>query len=425
MFGQTLINLWKNTTLRKKIIFVLIILALFRLLANIPVPGVDTTQLEQFFAHNQMLGLLNVFSGGALAQFSIVMLGMGPYITAVIALQLATMIFPSLERLYKEEGEAGKKKFNQYGRWLTAPLAVLQGYAMLSLLQHQGVIGSFSSSTLVAYLATVTAGALILMWLGELITEQGIGNGVSLLIFAGIVARTPVYLNQMLVGWDVSHLGSYLLFLIIALVMISLVVLVNEARRNIPVSYTKRVRGYRMYGGTSTYLPIPLNPAGVMPIIFALALLMFPQMAGQVVANWGSWGAQIAGGVSAFLANPWFYNLTYFLLVVGFAFFYTQVTFDPKKIADNLQKAGGFIPGIRPGKSTTQQLKSILYRCLFVGALFLGLVAVTPSLIQGTTKLTGFTFLIGGTALLIIVSVILETMRQIKAQMKVREYESF
>ena len=198
------------------------------------------------------------------------------------------------------------------------------------------------------------------MWLGELITEQGIGNGVSLLIFAGIVARTPVYLNQILVSWDVSHLGSYFFFFVIALVMIALVVLVNEARRNVPVSYTKRVRGSRMYGGTSTYLPIPLNPAGVMPIIFALALLMFPQMAGQVVANWGSWGASITNGVNAFLANPRFYNVAYFLLVVGFAFFYTQVTFDPGKIADNLQKAGGFIPGIRPGKPTTQQLKSIL-----------------------------------------------------------------
>ena len=425
MFGQTLINLWKNKTLRKKIIFVLAVMACFRLLANIPVPGVDTTQLEEFFSQNQMLGLLNVFSGGALSQFSVVMLGLGPYITAVIALQLATMIFPALEKLHKEGGEAGKKKFNRYGRWLTAPLAVLSGYGMLSLLQHQGVIGTLSASTLTAYLATVTAGALLLMWLGELITEQGIGNGVSLLIFAGIVARTPVYLNQMLVGWDVSHLGSYFLFFVVALVMIALVVLVNEARRNVPVSYSKRVRGSRMYGGTSTYLPIPLNPAGVMPIIFAMALLMFPQMAGQVVANWGSWGAAITNGVNAFLANPWLYNIAYFLLVVGFAFFYTQVTFDPEKIADNLQKAGGFIPGIRPGKPTTQQLKSILYRCLFVGAIFLGLVAVMPSLIQGATGLTGFAFLIGGTALLIMVSVVLETMRQIKAQMKVREYDSF
>jgi preprotein translocase subunit SecY len=425
MFGQNLINLWKNTALRKKLFFVLLILAIFRLLANIPVPGVDTSRLEEFFNQSQVLGLLNIFSGGALAQFSIVMLGMGPYITAVIGLQLATMIFPALERIYKEEGEAGKKRFNRYGRWLTAPLALLQGYGMLALLQSQGVVSSLSSLTIVAYLATVMAGALMLMWLGELITEQGVGNGVSIMIFAGIIARTPVYLQQLLVGWNLSQLGSYILFGIIALVMIALVVLVNEARRNVPVSYTKRVKGRRMYGGTSTYLPIPLNPAGVMPIIFALALLMFPQMISQAIANWGSWGGQIAQGIEAFLTNPWSYNISYFLLVVGFAFFYTQITFDPGKIADNLQKSGGFIPGIRPGKSTAQKLKSILYRCLFVGAIFLGLVAIMPSLIQGMIGMTGFTFLIGGTALLIVVSVVLETMRQIKAQMKVREYESF
>jgi len=425
MFVQFFVNLWKNKPLRKKIIFVCIVFAAFRVLANIPVPGVDPTKLAQFFSQNQMLGLLNVFSGGALARFSIVMLGMGPYITAVIALQLATMIFPSLEKMYKEEGEAGKKKFNQYGRLLTAPLAALQGYAMLSLLQSQNIIGQFSPLMLIGYLVTVTAGALLLMWLGELISEQGIGNGVSLLIFAGIVARTPSYFGQTIVGWDISRLGSYLVFLAVALIMIALVVLVNEARRNVPVSYTKRVRGYKMYGGTSTYLPIPLNPAGVMPIIFAMAILMFPQMISQVISGWGTWGGKIAAGVTGLVGNPWFYNIGYFALVVGFAYFYTQVTFDPESVAENLQKSGGFIPGIRPGKSTSQRLKFILYHCLFVGAIFLGLVAITPSLIQGGTGLSAFGFLIGGTALLIVVSVVLDTMRQVKSQMKIREYESF
>lgn len=425
MFGQFFINLWKNKSLRNKIVFVFIILAVFRILANIPVPGVDATKLTQFFSQNQMLGLLNVFSGGALARFSIVMLGMGPYITAVIGLQLATMIFPSLEKMYKEGGEAGKKKFNQYGRLLTVPLAALQGYAMLAILQSQQIIGHFSPWMLAGYLATVTAGALLLMWLGELISEQGIGNGVSLLIFAGIVARTPSYLGQLVVGWDISHLASYLAFLAMALIMVSLVVLVNEARRNIPVSYTKRVRGYKMYGGSSTYLPIPLNPAGVMPIIFALAILMFPQMISQFMSGWGTWGAKIAAGVGTLMGNPWFYNIGYFVLVVAFAYFYTQVTFDPKNVAENLQKSGGFIPGIRPGKSTSQRLKFILYRCLFVGAFFLGFIAVVPSVIQGATGLTAFGFLIGGTALLIVVSVILDTMRQVKSQMKIREYESF
>lgn len=425
MFGQSWVNIWKNKALRQKIMVVLVILAAFRVLANIPVPGVDTAKLAQFFTQSQMMGLMNIFTGGALARFSIVMLGMGPYITAVIALQLATMIFPSLEKLYKEEGEAGRRKFNQYGRWLTVPLAALQGYGMLALLQHQGVISHFSPLLLVSYLTTVTAGALLLMWLGELITEQGIGNGVSLLIFAGIIARTPTYFRQLIVGWDISRLGSYLLFLAAALIMIALVVLINEARRNIPISYTKRVRGSRIYGGTSTYLPIPLNPAGVMPIIFALAVMMFPQMVGQVLAGHVSWGAALAAGVHTFLTNPWSYNLTYFALVVGFSYFYTQVTFDPKNVAENLQRSGGFIPGIRPGQSTAQRLKYILYRCLFVGALFLGFVAVTPSLVQGVTGLTSFRFMVGGTALLIVVNVVLDTWRQIKAQMKIREYESF
>ncbi len=426
MFGQFLVNMWKNKELRKKIFIVLIIFAAFRVLANIPVPGVNAAKLTEFFSQNQMMGLLNIFSGGAMARFSIVMLGMGPYITSVIALQLATMIFPSLEKMYKEEGEAGKKKFNQYGRWLTAPLAALQGYGMLALLQHQHVIGYFSPLMIVNYLLTVTAGALLLMWLGELITEQGIGNGVSLLIFAGIVARTPSYLGQTIVGWNIAHLGSYIIFFTAALVMIGLVVLVNEAKRNIPISYTKRVRGFKVYGGTSTYLPIPLNPSGVMPIIFALAIMMFPQMFSQVISGWGTWGDKIAGGVHVFLTNPWLYNITYFFLVVGFAYFYTQVTFDPKNVAENLQKSGGFIPGIRPGEPTSHRLKFILYRCLFVGATFLGLVAVMPSLIQGATGLTSFRFLIGGTALLIVVSVVLDTYRQIKAQMKIREYdESF
>lgn len=425
MFGQFLINIWKNKALRKKVLIVLIIFAAFRVLANIPVPGVNAAKLTEFFSQNQMMGLLNIFSGGAMARFSIVMLGMGPYITSVIALQLATMIFPSLEKMYKEEGEAGKKKFNQYGRWLTAPLAALQGYGMLALLQHQHVIGYFSPLMVVNYLLTVTAGALLLMWLGELITEQGIGNGVSLLIFAGIVARTPSYLGQTVVSWNIAHLGSYIIFFAAALLMIALVVLVNEAKRNIPISYTKRVRGSKVYGGTSTYLPIPLNPSGVMPIIFALAILMFPQMLSQGITGWGTWGDKIAGGIHLFLTNPWLYNISYFLLVVGFAYFYTQVTFDPKNVAENLQKSGGFIPGIRPGEPTSRRLKFILYRCLFVGATFLGLVAVMPSLIQGATGLTSFRFLIGGTALLIVVSVILDTFRQIKAQMKIREYENW
>ena len=282
------INIFKNKELRRKILFVFFIFVIFRLAANIPIPGIDKSQLEQFFSNSQLFGFLNIFAGGTLSNFSIVLLGMGPYITAVIVFQLATMIFPALERMYKEEGEQGRKKFNQYARIATIPLAALQGYGMLAILQSQNVIAQLNSLSLINFLVTVSAGAIFLMWLGELISEKGIGNGVSLLIFAGIVAQLPRSLGQTIVTWDISKLPAYLAFVAIAVVMIGVVVAINEARRNIPVSYTKRVRGMKVYGGTSSYLPMNINPAGVMPIIFALAILMFPQIIGQVLAGSGS-----------------------------------------------------------------------------------------------------------------------------------------
>lgn len=425
MWYQKVIQVFKLKDLRSKILFVLVIFTVFRIMANIPVPGINVENLKNFFNQFQMFGLLNVFTGGALDNLSIVMLGLGPYITAVIIFQLLTMIFPQLERLYKEEGEQGRARFNQYCRIGTFPLAALQGYAMLSLFQRQQVIPELSSSLLFASVLTVAAGSLFLMWLGELISEKGIGNGVSLLIFAGIIADFPNSIRQVLVTWEPSRIPSYLFFFGMALLIIAGVVLVNEARRNIPVSYAKRVRGMRLYGGVSTYLPLNINPAGVIPIIFALSILLFPSMIANFLGGAGGLVGDIARNVGVWFENAWVYGILYFILVCLFTYFYTAVTFDPKAIAQNLQKMGGFVPGIRPGESTAGFMYYILNRVLLVGALFLGAIAVMPSIVGGITGVMTFQFMIGGTSLLIVVSVVLETMRQIKAQLQMHEYEAF
>lgn len=418
--------IFKDRQLRNKVLFVLGILAVFRLAAAIPMPGVDIENLKQFFNNNQFFGLLNLFVGGTLSNFSIVMLGLGPYITGTIIIQLLTMIFPQLEKMYKEEGEAGRQKVNQYGRILTIPLAMIQGYAMFAVLQKQGAISAFSGLETIVALITITGGSLFLMWLGELISEKGIGNGVSLLIFAGIIDRTPTEVYNIIQTWDTSQLPYYLLFFAMSLVIIAGVVMITDARRNIPVSYAKRVRGNKMYGGVSTYLPININPAGVIPIIFALSILLFPGMIANFLAAGSSTSsiATFAQSVADFLNNTWVHGVLYFILVFVFTYFYTAVTFDPTSISHNLQKMGGFVPGIRPGESTASFLHKILYRVLFIGALFLGLIAVMPSIIQGITGVQAFQFLIGGTALLIVVSVVLDTYRQIKAQLDMREYEN-
>jgi len=425
MWYHKVIQIFKIQDLRKKILFVLGILVVFRVMANIPMPGIDIENLKKFFEQFQVFGLINMFTGGTLENLSIIMLGLGPYITAVIIMQLLTMIFPQLEKIYKEEGEAGRHKFEQYGRILTVPLAMLQGYAMLALFQRQGAIGALSSTTMISAIITVAAGTIFLMWLGELISEKGIGNGVSLLIFAGIVAGVPVNIREVLIKWDPSQLPSYVLFVSMSLIIIAGVVLINEGRRNIPVSYAKRVRGTKMYGGVSTYLPLNVNPAGVIPIIFALSIMLFPGMIANFLGGAGGWVGTAAQSVGNLFQNPWVYGAIYFALVVLFTYFYTAVTFDPKAIATNLQKMGGFVPGIRPGTSTASFMHYILNRVLLIGALFLGAIAVIPSVIGGITGVTVFGFFIGGTSLLIIVSVVLETMRQIKAQLQMREYETF
>jgi len=411
---KKILEIFKTKELRNKILFILFVFAVFRLMANIPIPGIDVARIREFFAGNQFFGLMNLFTGGALDNVSIVMLGLGPYITAVIIFQLLTMIFPQMEKLYKEEGEAGRQKFNQYCRIAAVPFALVQGYSMIFFLKAQGAIGTLDPLVMIAAVLSIVAGSIILMWLGELISEKGLGNGVSLLIFAGIVADFPNNIQRMFITFDQTQIFSYILFGLLSLLVIAGVVLINEGRRNIPVSYAKRVRGNKMYGGASTYLPLNINPAGVIPIIFAMSFLMIPSM----LSSFLGWDA-----ITNFLNNPWAYGIIYFILVFAFTFFYTAVTFDPKSVSTNLQKMGGFIPGIRPGENTAQFLQSILNKVLVIGATSLGLIAVMPLIIQGITGIQEFAFMIGGTALIIIVSVALETMRQIDSQLEMREYD--
>jgi preprotein translocase subunit SecY len=428
MWYEKITQIFKLRDLRNKILFVLGVFVVFRIMANIPIPGINAENIKSFFGQFQMFGLLNMFTGGALDNLSLVMLGLGPYITATIIFQLLTMIFPQLNKIYKEEGEAGKQKFNQYCRIATIPLAALQGYAMLALFQRQGVISDLTPTILITSIITITAGSLFLMWLGEIISEKGIGNGVSLLIFAGIIAGFPSSIQQLAIQIQTAgsaQIPNVIMFFAMAIAIIAGVVLVNEARRNIPVSYAKRVRGQKMYGGVSTYLPLNINPAGVIPIIFAMSILLVPSMVAGFLGGAGGQVGVIAKNISDFLGNTWINGGLYFALVVLFTYFYTAVTFDPKAISQNLQKMGGFVPGIRPGESTANFMYFILNRVLLIGALFLGLIAVLPSIVQGITNIQQFSFLVGGTSLLIVVSVVLETLRQIKSQLQMREYETF
>lgn len=414
--------MFKLPDLRKKIFFVLGVLLVFRLVAAIPVPGVDPIRLKAFLAGNQFFGLLDIFSGGVLGNLSIVMLGVGPYITASIIMQLLTMLFPSLKEMYQEEGEAGRQRFNQYSRLLTVPLALLQGYGLLIILVRQQIIPQLGFFGFATNLIIVTAGTLFLMWLGELISEKGIGNGISLLIFAGIVSRIPIDLRQTLFTFDFSQLPSYLAFLAVSLVVIAGVVVITEGQRNIPVSYAKRIRGNRVYGGVSTHLPLRVNQAGVIPIIFAVSLILFPGLIGNFLAVVPNPAVQsISRFLIELLNNQLLYGSFYFLLVFAFTYFYTAVTFDPQAIADNLQKQGGFILGIRPGRPTAEYLYRILNRITLAGGLFLGVIAVLPLIVQYAFGLRTLT--IGGTSLLIVVSVLLETMKQIDAQLVMHEYE--
>lgn len=410
-----------DPVIRMRILFVIAAFAAYRFLAAIPIPGVDPVRLSEFLANNQFFGLLSVFSGGGLANLSLVMLGVGPYITASIIMQLATVVFPKVKSLYTEEGEAGRTKFISFARMLTIPLSILQGVAFLSLLESQGVIGALSPFAFAVNVFLVAAGSLLLMWIGELITEYGIGNGVSLIIFAGIIASIPGGLSQALFTATAASIPAFLGFFVLAIAVIYAVVMVSEAERSIPIAYARQVRSAAMQSDAATYLPIRLLQAGVMPIIFALSLILLPQMAlaGLVAAGVPGMAAA-AAAYAGFAANPFAYGAVYFVLVVLFTFFYTGITFEPKRVADNLQKGGAFVPGVRPGHETETYIGNVVNRVTLPGAAFLGLVAVIPFVIQGLTGITAI--LIGGTALLIAVSVILDLIRKIDAQISLREY---
>lgn len=416
------VQVFKIADLRKKVLIVGGLLVAFRFMAAIPIPGINLDRLGELFASNQLLGFLNIFSGGALDNLSIMMLGVGPYITATIVMQLLTMIFPQLKAMYYEEGAEGRAKFNRYSRYLTVPLAALQSYGFLTLLNQQGVFTNFSATNILINVIIVTTGSMILVWLGELISEQKIGNGVSLIIFAGIVAGIPRIIQNNLLTYDSSVLLTYLVFVILSIIVIAGVVFVTEGERKIPVSYAKRIRGMRMYGGVASYLPLRVNQAGVIPIIFAISILLFPQFLAQIaVAVSPNIGSRLDDWVTFFLNNQFIYGSIYFILVVLFTYFYTSVTFDPKEIANNLQRSGGFIPGIRPGKPTEEFIAQVTYRITLFGAIFLGVIAILPIITQVITGLPSLT--IGGTALLIVVAVALESMKQIDSQLVIREYD--
>lgn len=413
--------LFGDSRLLGRIGFVLAALVLFRFLSTIPIPGIEAARLAQFLAGNQFLGILNIFSAGGLSNLSIVMLGVGPYITGSIIMQLMTIMVPRLKALYHEEGEAGRRKFTLYSRLLTVPLALIQGYALLTILVRQGVMAPLAFPALATNLIILAAGAVLMMWIGELISEYGIGNGVSIIIFAGIVATLPTQIAQLAFTFDPSMLPVYIGFVVAAIAIIWGVILVTEAERPIPVTYAKQMHGANARGGASTYLPLRLNQAGVMPIIFALSILLFPQVAANLLS--GSESA-IAQGLARFFTmiveTQWIYGILYFAFVFLFTYFYTAITFDPEALSQNLQKGGAFIPGIRPGTSTAQYISRVLGNVTFAGAFFLGIIAILPLIFQAVTGIS--TLALGGTALLIVVSVVLDLIKKMDAQLSMREY---
>ncbi len=423
---EKLLQAWKVKEVRNGLLFVLAIMILFRITAHIPLPGIDLVALRRFFDANQVLGMLSLFSGGAITNFSVVALGVAPYITASIIFQLLTMIIPKLEDIQKE-GESGTRKIQQWTRLLTVPLAIVQSFALIALLKQSqmNIMTQTDIMHLVSLIATVTAGTMFLMWLGELMSEKKVGNGISLLIFAGIVASLPQTVSRFMATYDSSQWIYVVMYAIVAVATIVGVVFVNEAQRNIPVQYARQVRGQGSYsGGVATHLPLKLIMAGVIPIIFAISMLLFPSVIAQFFAQARTpWLADAARWVLVIMQNQWVYAALYFGLVFAFTFFYTSVIFHPDKIAENLQKQGGFIPGIRPGKPTSEYLDLVINRLNLFGAAFLGMIAVLPLAVQGAG---GSQILaIGGTSLLIVVSVIIESVKQVEAQVTMRQYDSY
>ena len=423
---QTFKKSWENPDIRKKVIFTAVIFIIFRFFAHIPVSGINLTNLHNLFAQNQFLGLLDIFSGGTLANFSIMALGLNPYINASIILQLLALVSPQIDALSKE-GEAGRAKINQYTRLITVPLAILQAFGMYALVRSQNIIGNLTPVGIIAFIFTMTAGTMFLVWLGEMIDEHGVGNGVSILIFGGIIGRLPVAFTQTISASTGNNYINLIFFTILGVLVIGSIVIINEATRQIPVLYARAVKEVKnsTSTSTSTFLPLRLNQAGVIPIIFAVSLVLIPSL----ISNYFLSSKVLILRNTAYFLSVWFnpnnfiYNAVYFILVVGFTFFYTAVIFNPKQIAEDLQKYGGFVPGIRPGKKTESYLNFVMTRITLIGAIFLGIIAIFPSIAKVITGVQ--TLLLGGTGILIVVSVILETIKSIEAQIVTRDYEAF
>ena len=422
---DSLLNAFRAPDIRRRLLYVGGILIVFRFLAAVPVPGVDRAQLAEFLQGNAIFGVLNLLSGGGLSSFSIVALGVNPYINASIIMQLMSGVIPSLQALQRE-GEYGRNKINQYTRYLAVPMALLQSYGFLALLNSQGIISvgfDLANGSTLVQIATLTAGSMVLMWLGELITEKGIGNGISFIIFAGIVSQAPGAISGLISN---PNLPLVIGFILIAIASVAVIIYIQEGQRRIPIQYASRVRGRRMYQGGQTFLPLRVNQAGVIPIIFAISILLFPQqIASYFTSSEVGWVASIAQGIVSFF-NPssLIYVITYFLLTMGFTYFYTAFTFKPDDTAEQLRKNGGFIPGIRPGRPTADYLARVVTRITIAGALFLATVATAPTLL-GLVVPSLSSIALGGTGLLIVVSVIVETMKQIEAQLLMRNYEGF
>lgn len=414
-------KIFLSPRLRKKILVTALALIVFRIAAHIPAAGIDRDSLSALFSGSPLLSLLDVFSGGTLANFSIMALGLNPYINASIILQILGYVVPHLEELQKE-GEYGQEKINQYTRFLTVPLAIMQSFGMYALLKSQSIIGNLAALDLIFLCLTMTAGTMLAVWLGDIITEYAFKSGISFLIFVGIISRLPITLGQTISTFRSEDTLKLVIFAIVALAVMAMIIFVNEAIRQIPISYAKAARGLKQ---AQSYLPLRLNQAGVIPIIFAVSLVLMPSMVSQFLATSNNQVlVNITTAIQRFFSPASLsYNITYFLLVVGFTFFYTSVVFNPEKIAENLQKSGGFIPGIRPGISTIKYLTFVLNRITVVGAVFLGLVAVLPSLVQGTIGISNLA--IGGTGALIVISVVLEIIREIEGDLLMSKYEGY
>ncbi len=412
---EGVINAFKIEDLRNKIFFTLGLLVVFRLGAFVPVPGIDSEGIARLVETGGLFGFFDMFAGGAFGNMTIFALSVGPYITASIVMQLLTTVIPHLEKLSKE-GTEGRKKISQYVRYATVVLALVQGFAITLWLRNN--IVSPGTFPIIQIVVTFVAGSIFLMWLGEKISEIGIGNGISLIIFAGIISRLPATTLQIIrsIGEGGIGLWNVVLFLLLSLAIIAGIVLIHEGQRRIPERYAKRVVGRKMYGGQSTHIPMRVNQAGVIPVIFASAVMAFPMTIVNFIPGLQFLTRYIQYGSAS-------YVIMYALLVIVFTYFYTAVTWNPADIADNMKEHGGFIPGLRPGQPTAQHLEKILARITLVGALFLAFIAVLPTIMSGLTNMPDVGF--GGTGLLIVVGVALDTMKQIETQLMMRHYEGF